>query len=38
MYLGNVLNEQLSDFDRVSNCLSWDEISRLGQEAEDYGN
>jgi hypothetical protein len=38
MELENILDEQLSNFDSVSNCLSWDEMTHLGQVADDYEN
>ena len=34
----HVLNGQLSNFDSISNCLSWDEMSHLVQVADDYKN
>jgi hypothetical protein len=38
MQLENVLNEQLSNLDSITNCLSWNEMSHLGQVAHDYEN
>jgi hypothetical protein len=38
MQVEDILHEQLSNLDSVTNCLSWDETSHLGQVADDYDN